>query len=90
MARLGYFTPDQWADIYHSAFNFQVFFGPAIALVVREGLQKKEKNVEFFTSRYFTPPPCQDVENLFFFLLTIFLDVLAHFKHIRGKKYFSP
>ena len=31
---LGYFTPEQWADVYHSAFNLQVFFGPAIALVV--------------------------------------------------------
>ena len=34
VAMLGYLTPDQWADLYHSAFNFQVFFGPAIALVV--------------------------------------------------------
>ena len=31
---LGYLTPEHWADLYHSAFNFQVFFGPAIALVV--------------------------------------------------------
>ena len=34
VALLGYLSPDKWADIYHSAFNFQVFFGPAIALVV--------------------------------------------------------
>ena len=31
---LGRLTPSQWADLYHTFFNFQVFFGPAIALVV--------------------------------------------------------
>ena len=25
-------TPVQWADFYHTVFNFQVFFGPAIAI----------------------------------------------------------
>ena len=26
-------TPVQWADFYHTIFNIQVFFGPAIAIV---------------------------------------------------------
>ena len=26
-------TPIQWADLYHTIFNIEVFFGPAIALV---------------------------------------------------------
>ena len=30
---VGSLTPVQWADLYHSVFNFQVFFGPAIAIV---------------------------------------------------------
>ena len=32
-SNLGYMTPVQWADFYHTVFNFQVFFGPAIAIV---------------------------------------------------------
>ena len=31
---LGGLTPSQWAGLYHTFFNFQVFFGPATALVV--------------------------------------------------------
>ena len=53
-----------------------------------EAKKKKKKNCG--KSPDFSPPARQVVENLFFFLLTIFLDVLAHSKHIRKKKYFSP
>ena len=30
---LGSLTPVQWADLYHTIFNIEVFFGPLIALV---------------------------------------------------------
>ena len=55
---------------------------------LREGLKKKrKKNVEFSTSRYFTPRPVKMWKFILFFF-TIFLDVLAHFKHIREKNIF--
>ena len=49
---------------------------------------KRKKN-KFSTSRYFTPRPVKMWKFILFFF-TIFLDVLAHFKHIREKKNIFP
>ena len=49
--------------------------------------KKRKKNVEFSTSRYFTPRPVKMWKFILFFF-TIFLDVLAHFKHIRKTNIF--
>ena len=59
--------------------------------ISKGGVQKKkEKKVWNFPHfGILAPPPCPSVENLFFFLLTTFLNVLAHSKHIQKKKYFS-
>ena len=51
--------------------------------------KKKKKKCGIFHISVFYPPPRQNVE-IYSFFFTIFLDVLAHFKHIREKKYFSP
>ena len=51
--------------------------------------KKKKKKCGIFHISVFYPPLRQNVE-IYSFFFTIFLDVLAHFKHIREKKYFSP
>ena len=54
---------------------------------IREGLKKKRKKMWNFPHLGILPPAPSKCGNLFFFF-TIFLDVLAHFKHIREKNIF--
>ena len=49
--------------------------------------KKKKKKCGIFHISVFYPPPRQNVE-IYSFFFTIFLDVLAHFKHIRKKNIF--
>ena len=43
---LGGLTPIQWADLYHTIFNCEVFFAPAIAIVA------SYTNIYVFLSRF--------------------------------------
>ena len=43
---LGGLTPIQWADLYHTIFNCEVFFAPAIAIVA------SYTNIYFLLSRF--------------------------------------